>query len=120
MCLTNFVVLSWDSVTTASMSAPVSYDITISPSDGVTMMRITNTSYNITELTPATNYTVTVTSRNDVGVGEEAVIMFHIPTVAEAVPKGKTTICTEITAVMRVAACTEHCKYKIFHWENFA
>ena len=52
------------------MCGPVSYDVTISPSDGVEMMRITNTSCNFTGLTPDNSYTVTVAGRNDAGVGE--------------------------------------------------
>ena len=48
----------------------MSYDVTISPSDGVVMMRITDTFYNFTGLTPDNSYTVTVAGRNNAGVGE--------------------------------------------------
>jgi len=67
---------------------PVSYNVTISPSDGV-MMRITNIFYNFTGLTPGTSYTVTVAGINMAGVGESNIIMFYIPTVNIVVPSGK-------------------------------
>jgi len=66
-CLSTIV--SWDPVTSDPVCGPVSYNVTISPSDGVMMMRITDTSYNFTGLTPNNSYTVTVTGRNDAGVG---------------------------------------------------
>ena len=59
--------MSWDPATSDLVCGPVSYDVTISPS-GV-MMRITDTSYNFTGLTPDTSYTVTVAGRNNAGVG---------------------------------------------------
>ena len=71
--------ISWDPVTSDPVCGSVSYDVTISPSDGVVMMRITNSFYILTDLTPRTNYSVTVAGRNDAGVGESSVIAFHIP-----------------------------------------
>lgn len=71
ICLTD-VTISWNPVTSDPVCGPVSYDVTISPSDGVMMMRITDTSYNITGLTPDNSYTVTVAGRNDAGVGESS------------------------------------------------
>ena len=68
ICLTDFTV-SWSPVYSNPGCGPVSYDVTISPSDGVMVMRITDTFYNITGLTPDNNYTVTVAGRNDAGVG---------------------------------------------------
>ena len=42
------------------------------------MMRITNTSYNFTGLTPDNSYTVTVAGRNDAGVGESTTRMASV------------------------------------------
>jgi len=67
-CLSDFTV-SWNPVTSDPVCGPVSCDVTISPSNGVMMMRITDTSYNITALTPDTSYTVTVAGRNSAGGG---------------------------------------------------
>ena len=47
---------------------PVSYDVIISPSNGVAI-KITTTSFNFTRLIPNNNYTVTVTGRDNAGVG---------------------------------------------------
>ena len=69
-CLSTIV--SWDPVTSDPVCGPVSYDVTISPSDGVMMMRITDTSYNFTGLTPDNIYTATVAGINDAGVGVSA------------------------------------------------
>ena len=48
----------------------MSYNVAISPSDGVVMMRVSDTSYNFTGLTPDNNYTVTVAGINNADVGE--------------------------------------------------
>ena len=37
------------------------------------MIKITDTSYNVTGLIPTTSYTVTVAGRNDVGVGQSMI-----------------------------------------------
>ena len=52
------------------------------------MMRITDTSYSFTGLTPDSSYTVTVAGRNDAGMGESSMIVVNTPTVTEAVPTG--------------------------------
>ena len=67
---TNHFIISWDPVTSDPVCGPVSYDVMISSSDGVVMMRIAGTSYNSTGLTPDNSYTVTVTGRNDAGESE--------------------------------------------------
>jgi len=41
-------------------------------------MRITDTSYNFTGLSPDNSYTVTVTGRNDAGVGESVSKMVSV------------------------------------------
>ena len=67
---------SWDPVTNDLVcGGPLSYDVRISPSSGVMMMRITDTSYNFTGLTSDSIYTVTVAGRNNIGVGESASVM---------------------------------------------
>ena len=86
ICLETSVIVSWDPL---PLCGPVSYDVTISPSDGVMMMRITDTSYNFTGLTTNNSYTVTVAGRNDAGVGESSLIMFYKPNINEAVPSGE-------------------------------
>ena len=87
----NDVTISWDHVTSDPTCGPVSYDVTISSSEsgGVMMMRITDTSYNFTELTPDNSYTVTVAGRNNVGVGESSVRVVNTTTLAKAIPTGK-------------------------------
>jgi len=82
------IIASWDPVTSDPLCGPVSYDVTISPSDGVMMMRITDTSYNFTRLTPDNSYTVTVAGRNDGGVGESASVTVNAQTIANVVPEG--------------------------------
>jgi len=66
-CLSTIV--SWNPFISDPVCGPVSYDVTISSSDGVVMMRITDTSYNFTGLIPDNSYTVTVAGRNIAGVG---------------------------------------------------
>jgi len=89
MCLENFVTISWDPFTSDPVCGPVSYDVTISPSDGVMMMKITDTSYNFTGLQFDTNYTVTVAGRNSAGVGDSSETNFYIPIIIDAVPRSK-------------------------------
>ena len=72
--------MSWDAVTSDPVCGPVSYDVTISPSDGVMMMRITDTSYNFTGLIPDNSYTVTVAGRNDASMGEVLSVSINIIT----------------------------------------
>ena len=84
----NDATISWDPATSDPLCGPVSYVVTISPSDGVVMMKITDTSYNFTGITPDNSYTVTVAGRNSAGVGESTMIVVNTPTVAEAVPTG--------------------------------
>jgi len=68
-------VASWDPITGDPLCGPVSYDVTISPSDGVMIVRITDTSYNFTGLTTDNSYTITVAGRNDAGVGESTSVI---------------------------------------------
>jgi len=86
-----YFIVAWNLSSSDSVCGPVSYDVTMSPSDGVMMMRITNTFYNFTGLTPGTNYTVTVAGINMAGIGESNMIMFYIPiaTVNIVVPCGE-------------------------------
>ena len=53
------------------------------------MMRITNTTYDFTTLTPDTTYTVTVAANNMAGIGQSNMTMFYIITVIEALPSGE-------------------------------
>ncbi|XP_065914929.1 adhesion G protein-coupled receptor L3-like [Dysidea avara] len=81
----NGILISWDHVTSDPVCGSVSYDVTISSSDGVIMTVTTyGTSYSFTGLTPDTSYTVTVAGRNDAGVGESGILtvitLSHSPT----------------------------------------
>jgi len=84
----NDIALSWSPVTSNLLCGPVSYDVTISSSDGVMMVRTTDTSYDFTGLTPDNSYIVTVTGRNDAGVGGSSIAAVNTPSMAEAVPTG--------------------------------
>ena len=88
-CLTTNVIVSWDPSTSDPVCGPLSYNVMISPSDGVTVMIITDTTYNFTTLTPGTDYTVTVAANNMAGVGQSNMTMFFIITMTEALPSGK-------------------------------
>ena len=88
-CLTSHAVVSWDPSSSDPVCGPVSYDVTVSPSDGVMITRITNTSYNLTGLMPGTNYTVIVAGSNMAGAGESGTVTFYIITMTEAVPTGE-------------------------------
>ena len=88
-CLTTNAIVSWDPSTSDPVCGPVSYNVKISPSDGVVVMIINDTSYNFTTLTPGTNYTVTVAGNNMAGVGESNMTMFNIITMTEALPSGE-------------------------------
>ena len=43
------------------------------------MMRITDSFHLLTDLLSRTNYSVTVASKNDAGVGDSSVLTFYIP-----------------------------------------
>ena len=88
-CLTTSAVVSWAPSSGDPVCGPISYDVTISPSDGVMTMILNDTSYNFTALTPGTNYTVTVAAINTAGVGKADMAMFYIITMTEAVPSGE-------------------------------
>ena len=87
MCLTD-ITISWAPVSSDLVCGPVSYNVTISPSDGMMTMRITDTSYNFTGLTSDNNYTVTVAGRNRAGIGESSVHVVSTVSLTEAAPSG--------------------------------
>ena len=91
-CLTTNAIVSWDPSTSDPVCGPITYNVIISPSDGVVVMIINDTSYNFTALTPGTNYTVTVAGNNMAGVGESNMTMFNIITMTEALPSGEFVI----------------------------
>ena len=70
------------------MCGPISYDVKVSPSDEVTIISINDTYYDITGLTPATSYNITVISSNMAGA-MESMIMINTPNSSDAVPSGK-------------------------------
>ena len=89
-CSVNFSI-SWNDVTSDLVCGSLLYDVTISPSDGVTMMRITDTSYRFAGLLNATIYIVTVAGRNDAGVGEPNMTIVTTPNLNSLLP-GKSII----------------------------
>jgi len=96
LCVNGFIV-SWDPIVTCHpVCGDVLYDVTISPSDGVVMMRITNTSYsvakspyNFTRLANSANLTLTVIGTNMAGSGEPATIEVQTPGLLQAIPSSK-------------------------------
>ena len=85
ICVSTFTI-SWDPVTSDLVCGPVSYNVTISPSDGVRIMRITNTIYSVAITSVASNFNVTVVGVNRVGRGEPRVINTETPELSQAVP----------------------------------
>jgi len=91
VCVTDFT-LSWDPVLGDPACGPVSYNVTISPSDGVVTTLnywVVKFSNNFTRLTSASNFTVTVAGINSVGNGESAMINVDTPDLSEAVPSSE-------------------------------
>ena len=84
-----YFTVSWSPPSSDPVCGPVSYNVTISPSDGVMMMRTTNTFYNFTGLTPGTNYIVTVSGINMAGIGESNMITVSTLNMNEVVTSGE-------------------------------
>jgi len=64
--------VTWDPATGNPLCGVISYDVMLSLSNG-TIVMMTSTTFNFhtfSDLRSATNYTVTVASRNNAGVGE--------------------------------------------------
>lgn len=87
----NDAIISWDEFHYDQLCGPVTYDVTLSPSDGIMMTRITNTSYSFTGLMPNNSYIITVAGRNAApGVGESINKTVNTPSIIEAIPNGMT------------------------------
>ena len=71
--------ISWDPFTSDPVCGSVVYDVTLIPSDGVTLMKVTDSFYILADLAPRTNYSFIVGGRNDAGVGESSVTVFYVP-----------------------------------------
>ena len=68
-CL-NDIILSWSVTSDLMACGPVSYTLTIS-SDGIMrMVNTTDTYYHFTELTPETDYTISIQPSNSAGSGQ--------------------------------------------------
>ena len=78
LCSFDFTI-SWDPFSSNPVCGSVSYDVMISPSDGVIMMRITDTTYSFTGVISDNSYTVTVTGRNDDGMGLQSMMRINPP-----------------------------------------
>ena len=79
--------LSWTAPSGDPVCGPISYDVKVSPSDGVMIMSINDTHYDITGLTPATSYNITVISSNMAGA-VESIMMVDTPSSNETAPHG--------------------------------
>ena len=82
------ITVSWTPSSDDPVCEPISYNVTISPSDGVMIMSIDDTYYNITGLIPATSYNITVVGSNMAGA-MESMIMVNTSSSNDAVPSGK-------------------------------
>jgi len=86
----SYINVSWNPPSSSdTVCGPVLYNVTISPSDEVMMMNITNTFYNFTGLRPRTNYTVTVAGINMAGIGESNMITVSTLNENEVVASGE-------------------------------
>ena len=95
LCSFDFTI-SWNPFSSNPVCGSVSYDVMISPSDGVMMIRITDTSYNFIGITSDNSYTVTVTSRNDDGMGLQSMMTINPPNRDSVLP-GKFLLFISIT-----------------------
>ena len=106
VCVTDFTI-TWDPFNSDPICGPVSYDVRISPSDGVvttlnaTTYWVVKFSNDFARLTSASNFTVTVVAVNSYGSGEPAMINVNTPNLSEVVPSSKWyrtghVICTHI------------------------
>ena len=104
--MTDFTI-TWDPFNSDPICGPVSYDVRISPSDGVvttlnaTTYWVVKFSNDFARLTSASNFTVTVVAVNSYGSGEPAMINVNTPNLSEVVPSSKWyrtghVICTHI------------------------
>lgn len=89
MCDTTVGGLSWTAPSGDPVCGLISYSVTISPSDGVMIMGINETYYDITGLTPATSYNITIISSNMAGIVESNDMTINVPNTNEAVPNGE-------------------------------
>ena len=89
ICDTTISDVSWTPSSGDPVCGPISYELTISPTDQMIMiMEITETSYDITGLTPGTSYNLTINSSNMAG-SVESVMMISIPNTNDILPSCK-------------------------------
>ena len=103
LCDTTISGISWTLSNGDPVCGPISYELTISPTNPMIMiMRINDTSYDITGLTPGTSYNLTVISSNMAG-SVESVMMISTP---EIVLSGKYVyiayICTYVHTLIKL------------------
>ena len=85
MHATDFTI-SWDPVISDPVCGSVSYDVMIS-SDGVKMItNTTDTFYWVTGVSPGSSYNITVSGRNNAGVGPSNMIAVAIPSPTSSLP----------------------------------
>ena len=68
-CL-NDIMLSWNVTSDLMACGPVSYTLTISSDGMIRMVNTTDTYYHFTELTPETDYTISIQPSNSAGSGQ--------------------------------------------------
>ena len=79
--------ISWS---TGSNSSPVSYNVTLRSSNEIVVTSSTmNTFFEFTDLTPGRNYTATIVSVSDIGIGFLSMSTFYIPTQKNAQLSGR-------------------------------
>ena len=66
----NKIMLSWNIISELMACGPVSYNVTISSDGMMLMITTTDTYYNFTGLTPATDYKISIQPSNSAGSGQ--------------------------------------------------
>ena len=77
--------ISW---TTDSTSSPVSYNVTLRSSDEIVMSSTMSTFFEFTDHIPGRNYTATIISVSEIGIGFPSMSTFYIPTKQDATLSG--------------------------------
>ena len=85
-CLVGSGSISW---TTSSTSSPVSYNVTLRSSHETVVTSSTmNTSFEFTDLMPGRNYTATLVSVSEIGIGFPSMSTFYLLTEQDATLSG--------------------------------
>ena len=66
----NEIMLSWNVTSDLMACGPVYYNVIISPDGMMSMVNTTDTYYHFTELTPETDYNISIQPSNSAGSGQ--------------------------------------------------